>query len=226
MREGGPKLGIVPLFPLNAVLFPGMELPLHIFEPRYKLMVERCLAAEGRFAVGLIRTGSEVGEAPAEAFSTGTIAQITDIARYSDGRMNILATGTERCEVRDVIDDEPYRQARVRPMPESRDPVPPEVMARASELYAAYVEILLSLSNLPLPATLPAEPEVASYLIARTLQTDLFTKQALLEAPGPRARLTEEVRLLERDVERLRSFAELHSQRGYFFYRGNRISLN
>ncbi len=226
MDEGGFESQVVPFFPLNIVLFPGMELPLHIFESRYQLLVERTLERDGRFALGLTRDSAKVDGPPPEAFSTVTLAQIDQIVRFKDGRMNILVTGKQRCRVRDVIDEEPFRQARVEAIPESRDPVPAEVMARAAELYHSYVDILLALSAVPLIQSLPDDPQEASYIIARTLQTDLFTKQSLLEAAGPHARLVSEVQILERDVERLRAFAQINSERGYFFYRGNRLSLN
>ncbi len=226
MDEGGFEPQVVPFFPLNIVLFPGMELPLHIFESRYQLLVERTLERDGRLALGLLRDASDAEGPPPEAFSTVTLAQIDQIARFKDGRMNIVVTGKLRCRVRDLIDDEPFRQARIEAIPESRDPVPAEVMARAAELYRSYVEILVALSAIPLVQSLPDDPQEASYLIARTLQTDLFTKQSLLEAAGPHARLVSEVQLLERDVERLRAFAQINTDLGYFFYRGNRLSMN
>ncbi|MBU6430026.1 MAG: hypothetical protein KGR26_13510, partial [Cyanobacteria bacterium REEB65] len=121
---------------------------------------------------------------------------------------------------------EPYRHAEIEDLPESDEPVSGALLDRARHLYGAYVEVLLSIANLPILTTLPSDPTEISFAIARTLQTDLFTKQALLEAPGPAARLSEEVRLLERDVERLQAFAAIHNERGYFFYRGKRLSLN
>lgn len=82
----------LPLFPLNTVLFPGMALRLHIFEPRYRLMVADCLANGGLFGVVLIRSGREVGE-PAVPHSVGTTAHISGAERLPDGRLNIEVFG-------------------------------------------------------------------------------------------------------------------------------------
>ena len=82
----------LPLFPLNTVLFPGMVLPLHIFEERYKLMMNRCLEQERPFGVVLIREGAEVGE-QAVPYDVGTTSVIAGVTRYDDGRMNIVSLG-------------------------------------------------------------------------------------------------------------------------------------
>jgi len=216
---------VVPLFPLNVVLFPGMDLPLHIFEPRYRLMVDHCLAEREPFAVNLIRSGEEVG-GTADPFPTGTLAAISEVARLSDGRMHILVTGQSRVRVLEQIAGEPYAQARIELLPEPQLPVPGPQLARARELFGAYIRVLLKLANLPLQGSLPDDPAAASYAIASALQTDLFTKQALLELPGAPERLEQEVRLLETELGRLEEFAAVLDERGYFYYRGRRLSLN
>src|SRR3990172_7303439 len=88
----------LPLFPLNAVLFPGATLPLHIFEERYKQMIRRCLEERTPFGVLLIRKGNEVGE-PAEPFDVGTVADMVRVQHLQEGRMNILCRGGERFRV-------------------------------------------------------------------------------------------------------------------------------
>src|SRR5688572_12794777 len=85
----------LPLFPLNTVLFPGMPLPLHIFEYRYREMIAFCSENEREFGVVLIKEGTEVGE-PALPFDVGTLARIVGIERLEDGRMNIVTVGTRR----------------------------------------------------------------------------------------------------------------------------------
>ena len=76
----------LPLFPLNVVLFPGMSLPLHIFEERYKAMIGACSEHDTPFGVLLIKEGQEVGD-PAEPFQVGTTARITEVQQLEDGRM-------------------------------------------------------------------------------------------------------------------------------------------
>src|SRR5690606_23479022 len=97
----------LPLFPLNTVLFPGMPLRLHIFEERYKQMIGYCYTTGGPFGVTLIRQGQEVG-GYAEPFLVGCTALITEIDPLDDGRMNIVAVGHERFQIRSLKHDMPY----------------------------------------------------------------------------------------------------------------------
>ena len=97
----GPQQTI-PLFPLNVVLFPGGFLPLHIFEERYKLMIQRCLDDESEFGVVLIKSGLEVG-GNAEPHAVGTAARIVNVKKEEDGRMNIMVTGRERFRIDSVV---------------------------------------------------------------------------------------------------------------------------
>ena len=91
----------IPLFPLNRVLFPGGELPLRIFEPRYIDMVRDCMREDKGFGVVLIEQGSEVGEA-AQTFRVGTLAKIVDFDQQPDGLLGILARGHERFQILSV----------------------------------------------------------------------------------------------------------------------------
>src|SRR6476469_494249 len=95
------------LFPLNTVLFPGMPLPLHIFEERYKLMIGRCIEENRPFGVVLIRSGPEVG-GPATPHVVGTTAEISGWKRLEDGRLNLIVMGTERFRIVEVVRQEPY----------------------------------------------------------------------------------------------------------------------
>ena len=114
----------IPLFPLHTVLAPGIALPLHVFEERYRLMIKRCLAASAPFGIVLIREGSEV--APRDGTTqelaiagVGTFAEIREASRYADGRWDVLAVGTSRFLVREVLTTvEPYLVADVDPYPD------------------------------------------------------------------------------------------------------------
>ena len=80
----------LPLFPLHTVLCPGVALPLHVFEERYKTMVQRCLAAQSPFGVVLIREGREVGPGDLAVAGVGTVAEIREATRYPDGRYDLV----------------------------------------------------------------------------------------------------------------------------------------
>ena len=115
----------VPLFPLHTVLCPGIALPLHIFEPRYRALVRRCLATESPFGVVWIRDGREVGAGMIAIASMGTFAEIREADRLADGRFDLVAVGTGRFRVEEVFTDrEPYLVARVEPVEDRVDDEP------------------------------------------------------------------------------------------------------
>jgi Lon protease-like protein len=118
----------IPLFPLHTVLCPGIALPLHIFEPRYRAMVRRCLADGSPFGVVWIREGRDVGAGTIAIASVGTLAEIREADRHADGRFDLVAVGTERFRVEEVfVDREPYLVARAEPL---EDRVDDETRAR------------------------------------------------------------------------------------------------
>jgi uncharacterized protein len=109
----------VPLFPLHTVLSPGLVLPLHIFEARYRLLTRRCLAQHVPFGVVLIREGREVGPAATRVSDVGTLAAIHRARRHPDGRYDLLVIGGGRFRLRDIATDrEPYLVADVAPLDE------------------------------------------------------------------------------------------------------------
>ena len=114
----------LPLFPLHTVLAPGVVLPLHVFEERYRLLVKRCLDASAPFGIILIREGPEVLPPDGRAMelsiaSVGTFAEIREASRYADGRWDLQVVGTGRFDVRSVdAEAEPYLVAEVVARPE------------------------------------------------------------------------------------------------------------
>ena len=140
----------IPLFPLHTVLSPGLALPLHVFEERYRLMVRRCLDTSTPFGVVLIREGSEVaprdgGPQELAIASVGTFAEIREASRYSDGRWDLLAVGAGRFVIDTVrSDDEPYLVAEVEPLDdEPGDEAAAEALAqRVSRRFVDYLRLL------------------------------------------------------------------------------------
>ena len=100
------------MFPLGTVLVPGQGLPLHVFEPRYRALVEACVAGDGCFGVVLIERGSEVGGGDVR-FDIGTVARIRDVAQSPDGRYAVTAVGTDRFRVVQWLDDDPFPRAQI-----------------------------------------------------------------------------------------------------------------
>jgi Lon protease-like protein len=194
------------LFPLNSVLFPGGQIALHIFEPRYRQMIGRCIEENLPFGVVLIREGQEVGE-PAVPHDVGTVAGISQHVKKPDGRYDLTAIGLERFRVLTILQERPYLVARVQLEPDlvsSAD----ELGLRAREvhsLFDGYVERLREMSNGKLDAIeVPADPEALAWFVAGTLPIAMSEKQALLEQPSTVARLAAEADILRRELTFLR----------------------
>ncbi len=117
MSDLGPYR--LAMFPLGTVLFPGGALPLHVFEPRYRSMMDDVMAAERRFGVVLISRGSDVGGGDRRV-DLGTEAQIDEAQQLPDGRWVLVATGVRRVHVASWLPDDPYPAATVHPL--SDDP--------------------------------------------------------------------------------------------------------
>lgn len=135
----------LPLFPLNSVLCPGIALPLHIFEARYRAMVRHCLETTSPFGVVLIREGRETGAGVISFTGVGTIAEIRDAGSYDDGRYDLLVVGTRRFEIRQVINSkQPYLIAEVDLLDESvgDDETAHRLAMRATRRFVTYLELL------------------------------------------------------------------------------------
>jgi Lon protease-like protein len=102
----------LPMFPLGTVLFPHAVLPLHIFEERYRALVESCLRGDGRFGVVLIERGYEVGGGDTR-FGVGTVARIVEAARTPDGRYLLATVGTDRFRIKKWLEDDPFPRAEI-----------------------------------------------------------------------------------------------------------------
>lgn len=195
----------IPLFPLKTVLFPTQALPLNIFEERYKQMMAACLEGDSSFGVVLIKSGEEVGE-PAEPHNVGTVALITDVVRYPDGRLDLNTYGMRRFAVRDVVTTRPYLVGQVEWV-EDTDEGAPECAATGLEVghaFQDYFKVLLQLSNQWVRALkLPARPEDLSYLVAARLDVPPLEKQRLLALTSTLERLQAERALLQTEQVRV-----------------------
>jgi Lon protease-like protein len=159
----------MPLFPLQAVLLPGADLPLHIFEERYKEMIREVLAERIEFGVVL---ATEKG-----LLNTGCTATIDKLLReYPDGRMDILSTGRRRFEILRLNEDRSYLQGAIEFFDDD-DSAPAAADARQQAI-DAYNELQSLTSSRPLTASEAEEPQL-SFRLARPVN-DLGTRQALL----------------------------------------------
>jgi len=161
----------IPLFPLNVVLLPGAELPLHIFEPRYRAMVKDCLEEKSEFGMLL--------SLPNGVARVGCTAEILQIAkRYEDGRMDILTAGRDPFRVVELLTENPLMEGQVDYLEDRESPGNPRVQRQLVELFEACHTLIYD----DYPKNLEgASTEDLSYLIAATLPLDLLWKQQILE---------------------------------------------
>jgi Lon protease-like protein len=186
----------LPLFPLNLVLFPGMRLPLHIFEERYKLMIGTCMVTDQIFGVSLIQSGEEVG-GPADVFSIGTTARIVQLERLPEGRMNLVAVGMERFRLLEKVEGQPYAVGRVKLLTEPMNDAPAGLTERVAHRFRRYLVSLGVPREQADGLTLPEEPRALSYVIASALKTPVRLRQRLLEDELTEHRLRRELAMME-----------------------------
>lgn len=181
----------LPLFPLPAVLFPGARIPLHIFEPRYRRMVGRCLEFDRRF--GLLYHDPDLrGPFLMEEGRVGTVAEIEEFRILPDGRSLIVAGGRERFSIREGIEsEEPYYEGVVL---DYHDPETAEnggMVDRRRRSLALFREVVEGLDERPDPERLPElDPRrEVSFRLAPTIQIDPRWQQSLLELRDEEERL-------------------------------------
>lgn len=189
----------LPLFPLNVVLFPGMPLPLHIFEPRYRLMISRCLAGDRLFGVAVIVDGEE-GQSDTVPAPIGCSAEIVDATQLDDGRYNLETTGRRRFRLLGAREEDGYLVGTV----EWIDDLPLEAEApvlanRALRSLRRYLGAIgTNLAETGGNMKVPDNVHDISMWIATLLAVPNSQKQELLEMESTAARLDREVALLRR----------------------------
>src|SRR5580692_22667 len=206
---------MLPLFPLSTVLFPGMRLPLHIFEERYQTLVADLLAGPEprRFGVIAIRSGREVGaDSVAALHEVGCVAVLRQAAPTTDGRYDLLTVGTDRFRLVDVDQSRPYLRGEIELLPDDAAAEPGAAEAAAGTVrqvqagFRAYLNALADQGGGVISiADLPDEPGLLSYVIGAAMIIDLPERQSLLHAPDAMARLRLERSLLGREIAILRA---------------------
>jgi Lon protease-like protein len=206
----------LPLFPLNVVLFPGMQLPLHVFESRYRLMMRRALDSNSTFGVALLVGGSE-GEEDAVPTAIGCTAEIIEVTPFPDGRMNLLCEGRRRFRILETREQDGYLVGScewIADIDSSADSesASPEAAAleealmpqarRVRESLRGYLMSLARNANLS-PGDLdgldvPSDPYGLSMWVAAIITIPNEQKQELLELTSTRARLDIESAFLRR----------------------------
>ena len=205
----------LPLFPLNTVLFPGMPLPLHIFEERYKLMIRFCMENSQPFGVVLIRQGREALGQLAEPYEIGCTARIIEVHPLAKGQMNIITLGENRFRILSTFSRDGYLMGKVEwfPLEEAHSRNMASHAQRLLPWVKQYMQILSEGSETDLePEKLPADPVVLAYLAAVLVQIPPEQKQALLAEQRAIDLLGTMERIYRREVAMLQAIMD-HGRR-------------
>lgn len=213
---GGENTFDLPLFPLNVVLFPGMLLPLYIFEPRYRAMVHDTMQGTQSFGVALIAEGMQENDMHVAPRKIGTVAKIAQLQHLDDERMNLWVVGAEKIEiVRYAPCDDNYLVGQVRVLHDMPGDAPAfdAQIASLRQTFRTYIELKLEV-NAHDPHSVEyqfsGEPESFSYQIASLLDISLAEKQILLEMDDVSARLNRESEILTREIDHLQELLKTH----------------
>jgi Lon protease-like protein len=221
---------MLPLFPLGTVLFPGMVLPLHIFEERYRRLVADLLDGPEpqRFGVIAIREGHEVGvDSVTSLYDVGCVAVVRDVKRHEDGQFDLVTVGTERFRLGEIDHSLPYLRAEIEVLPDdsagaesvaeaagaeavapAESVTPAEAVAvRAAQVaFRDYLDALVQEGGATVRVeSLPDEPVLLSYVVAASMIIDLPERQSLLASPDAVSRLVAERGLLASESAMLRA---------------------
>ncbi len=194
----------LPMFPLGTTVFPGAVAPLHVFEGRYRALVETCLRDSATFGIVLIRRGSEVGGGD-ERFEVGTRCRIAESHRFDDGRFAVLAEGVERIGIDGWLEDDPYPLASVRPISDAGN-VSTDVVSGVEKQLRRSLALAAELGRSAAPATLqlPSEPGDAIDLMAAAAPILPLDAQLLLETADLGRRAAKLSELLADSIETFR----------------------
>jgi hypothetical protein len=202
---------MLPLFPLGAVLYPGMLLPLHIFEERYRQLIRDLLDGPEprRFGVIAIRKGRETGiDGVQSLHEIGCTAVLRRVDQHEDGRYDIVTVGTDRFRLLGLDETQPYLRGEVEILAEEpADPAAAVPAARMVQVaFREYLDALTEWGGATVRLEdLPGEPVLLSFIVAAAMVIDLPERQALLAEPDPARRLGLERALLSRETAMLRT---------------------
>ena len=182
------------MFPLGTVLFPGVSVPLHVFEDRYRAMVHHLLRipdpVDRVFGSVAIREGYEIGEHGNQSlYRVGCRIRMTEVESHPDGTFDLVGVGIDRIALDRLDTRGPYPVGHVTARPDAADPVAEDVVERARVMFTAYRSALAQVRGDLLPAELPEDPTYLSWTLAALTPLPMPDRQSLLEAEDAGARL-------------------------------------
>lgn len=204
----------LPIFPLPLVLFPGVPLPLHIFEPRYRRLLADVRASDNLFGLSPFEQGAEFGDRPPVGH-VGCASEVVEVQPLPDGRSNILTVGLVRYRVEEYVErGEPYLVGRVEFFEDAEEDEG-LLKKRARDVTEVFMRIARAMRTInedrtELPELPENDPERLSFLVAAVVEMDAAAKQNLLEMRSTIERLRKLNNLLKQAVESYEARARVH----------------
>jgi ATP-dependent Lon protease len=219
----------LPLFPLSVVLFPGVPLPLHIFEPRYRKMLEDVRAGNSLFGLSYF-DASVADHAVPMVGSIGCVAKVTDAQTFPDGRSNILTVGVIRYRIEKYVErGDPYLVARVNYFEDDEDhsEAVRESSREVAEIFTRIARAVRTINDerANLPNIADTDPQRLSFLVAAAMEVDTEVKQELLELRSTSERLRRLRDVLARAVSGYEERARVHELAKGNGHSGRKIEL-
>jgi Lon protease-like protein len=203
----------LPIFPLPVVLLPGMLMPLHIFEPRYRQMIHDCLQGQRLFGL-TYHPDSAVGTLVIPVVgSVGCAAHIMSIVPLPDERSNILTAGLCRYKTAEYISQDPYLLARIEFFEDepTEAGVPLDLIQEVSDLFLRFLKAMQTLRDAPMARyTLPEDPEQLSFAVASVVLTEPEEQLEVLQMRSTEERFQFLEQELESIIDEIESRAEEH----------------
>jgi ATP-dependent Lon protease len=216
MSSDAPEvvLNELPIFPLTTVLFPGAVLPLHIFEERYKAMMQHAIENSGQFGLSYREDAAVARETLPEVGSVGCVAKVKAVIPLDEGRMNILTVGLLRYHVAEFLQTEPFLIARISAFTDDIEPDADlsRLQQDTKEMTGQFLKLLQTLSDVSNQSNLelPENPEALSMIVSSALPIEDKDKQRLLEMTSTRLRLSSIRHYLLQSMTRLQARVRKH----------------
>jgi Lon protease-like protein len=190
----------IPVFPLDHVLLPGLPLPLHVFEPRYRQMLADIEASRAGFGIVALSRGAETS-ADVDFAKIGTLAEILEKEPYPDGSCDLLTVGSRRFRIVDVDSSaKPYLQAQVEWLSEDDGDLPADLALMVTALFGRYSQVLSDVSDRDRDVELVGDPVRLSYEVAARVQLPVSQRQKLLAMPTATDRLLACLIVMRREI--------------------------
>jgi ATP-dependent Lon protease len=219
----------LPIFPLSVVLFPGVPLPLHIFEPRYRQMLSDIRAGNNLFGLSYFDPSTSEKEIP-PAGHIGCVAEVSETQPLPDGRSNILTIGLIRYRIEEYVErDDPYLVARVSFF-EDEDEDTKHLRESSREVAESFTRIaravrIINDERASLPDITDTEPQRLSFLVAAAMEVDSDVKMELLELRSTSERLRRLREMLTRALSNYEERARVHELAKGNGHSGKKIEL-